>query len=770
MEEFCCRGCEYVYSMIHSEGLDHFYKLRQNKTLAPVKSTPFEPKDFEWLEKIQDEVELLDNQQSTAEADFSAEGVSCVGCVWLIENVYKKHRGAIDIQVHPTTGKLHLTWEKEKTDLVRFAHDLADFGYRMTPYNGTLKNTESASLIGRIGLCGAFALNAMVFTLPSYLGMPEDFAFARIFTLVALFSASLSLLVGGLYFIKRAWKSARSLTPHIDLPIALGILFAFGGSIAGWMFEIEGLMYFDFVATFIFLMLLGRFIQVRAVEKNRNRLRQREPIPQVLSSPDHEGGLPLGKIQIGSRIEIRPGNFLPMASKIECSAAEFSLEWITGEAEPKTFQAGRTVPAGASLISSTPVLLRAEETWADSILSRLTESKRNASRAPTVERILKWYLAIIVLTGVMGFAFWISAAGFPTALQVMISVFVVSCPCALGVALPLADDLAGAKLERSGVFVRDSMIWTKLRQIRKIIFDKTGTLTLERPVLQNPEAISELTDDAHLALARLTENSLHPVCRSLKEALGATAIQELRKHSPSSVEDHPGKGRRLICESATWTLGKPGWSSDVMEMDHEHDTELCLDGKIMARFRFHESLRPDTEDTIRDLRQTKKLFILSGDREEKVNATARLLGLSESEAHANLLPEQKEQLAREINQDDTLYIGDGANDSLAFNVALVTGTPVVDQSVLEQKSDFFFLGQSLKFLPELFKIADRRHRSVVGVFTFTIIYNLAAVTAALAGWMNPLTAAIIMPFSSVISVAIITTGLKGKRPNHSVKS
>ncbi len=767
IEKFCCRGCEYVYDLIHHEGLDRFYDLRSNSSIRPVRSVPFEAKDFQWLKdevaKVEEDLPIGEE----AQAEFSMEGLSCVGCVWLIEKIFQKYDGAIEASAHPATGRLLLKWSAGKTDLCGFASEIAGFGYMLSKQRGSAQRSETRELGAKLGLCAAFMMNAMVFTLPKYVGMPDDFAFAGIFQLVTFLSATLSMMVGGSYFIKRAWHAVRARTPHIDLPIALGILFAFAGSIIGWVVGSEGLIYFDFVAMFIFLMLGGRYLQLSAIEKNRNRLQRRRPVPDFVKSPDHDAELPLAEICADLRLEIRSGQSVPVASVLETSLAEFSLEWINGEATPLTFRAGRPVPAGAIHLGSSPIIIRASETWDQSLLSRLTESVRSTGRVPGLEKLLKFYLLAIIVCGISSFVFWLPIAGFTHALQVMISIFVVSCPCALGVAIPLADELAGSQMERAGVFIRESLLWSRMRRVKTIIFDKTGTLTLERPVLENPDAISQLDFNSQLALARLSNGSLHPVSRSLFESLGKSGMEILQQAPAVEIQEVPGMGRHFELENETWSLGRPGWKTGTLDPDAPHDAELTRNGESVARFHFKESLRPDTIAALSKLREKNyRLIILSGDKSEKVTAVADALGVSREDAHAVLQPDEKENIVRKLDRHDTLYLGDGANDSLAFNAAFVTGTPVVDRSLLEQKSDFFFLSHSLSFLPGMMNLASRRYRTIAIAFSFALIYNATTIAVAWMGFMNPLVAAIIMPLSSVISLSIIALGLR-ETSNHS---
>lgn len=765
-EEFCCRGCEYVHELIHHKGLDRFYELRGKSAVRPVRSVPFESQDLKWLEEMV--AKLEDKPNTQVEGDFSLEGLSCVGCVWLVEHLFLKQPGAISCHAHPATGVLNLRWTSATTDLAGFAREMATFGYSLTPRQNNAENGEARRLGARLGLCAAFAMNGMVFTLPRYVGMPDDFPFAGIFQLVVFFSATLAMLVGGSYFIKRAWQSVRIGVLHMDLPIALGIILAFIGSIIGWVIKMEALMYFDFVGMFIFLMLGGRYLQLSAIEKNRRRLHRRRPVPESVFSPDTDQPTPLGEIVSGFRYLLEPGQSAPVSSVLDSAPTDFSLEWITGEADPQTWQPGRRLPAGAIHLGRRPAILSAQETWENSLLSRLTATDRRSVRIPALEKLLRFYLSAVILIGIVGFIVAFQSQGAASALQIMISVFVVSCPCALGVAIPYADELAGSRMERMGVFIRENLLWSRLKSIRTIIFDKTGTLTLERPVLQNPEAIETLENSARQALAFLTHDSLHPVSRSLLEALGLDGQDCLRSADLPEINDQPGAGRFYESDGETWSLGRPDWIPgrhvSVSENPSPHDAELRCDGEVIGSFVFRESLRPDAVAALEALRKRNyRLVILSGDRPEKVAAAAKLLQIPHDDAHAALQPAEKEEIVRKIDHHDTLFLGDGANYSLAFNAAWATGTPVVDRSLLESKADFFFLGKGLRFLPALLSMAKVRTHTIKAAFIFALIYNAAAITFALLGHMSPLVAAIIMPLSSAISLMIVGHGLRERK-------
>ncbi|RYD18953.1 MAG: HAD family hydrolase [Verrucomicrobiaceae bacterium] len=764
---FCCKGCEFVAELISENGFDQFYDLKQGLAVAPVRSRPFEEHDFSWLGPKLEESEGKASGGEVARLDLALEGISCVGCVWLVEKLFARHPGSVRAAANPASGRLHLEWMPQGCDVEAFLRELCRFGYVAAPAGTTGGDHERRRLAARLGLCGAFALNTMGFSLPFYLGMPADFEFAGLFKLIAFLSATLSMLTGGAYFMDRAWRALRVGSLHIDLPIALGLAAAYAGSIAGWALGTERLMYFDFVSIFVFLMLGGRFLQSSAVERNRRRLVRQQPVPEAVPLADGSETMARSQIAPGVKFLLAPGQALPVSGVLAAGEADFSLEWIHGEADPVRFAAGSRLPAGAILLSRSPAAVEAGERWEDSLIAKLTAKADGERVTPGLDSLLRVYLTLVLLAGLAALVFWGLRGDWLTGAQAMISVFVVSCPCALGVSIPLADDLAASAMERLGVFTRTATLWPRLRRVRQVIFDKTGTLTLERPVLENPAEVGALDDEAALALARMTQGSLHPVARTLLEALGTRGQKLLANEAEFNMEEFPGNGVLLVADRVKWSLGKAGWTGDAATTTATAaGSELRRDGRLLAAFRFHESLRPGAVETLRRLEHGGlSLHLLSGDHPDKVSRTAAALGLAQDRAHGGLAPDDKSLAVRHLDRQDTLYLGDGANDSLAFDAAFVTGTPVVDRSLLESKADFYTLGSGLDFLPKLLDTALARENAVRSAFAFALLYNVTTVAFSSAGKMSPLLAAILMPLSSIVSIIIVAT-LSSRRSGH----
>jgi Cu2+-exporting ATPase len=471
---------------------------------------------------------------------------------------------------------------------------------------------------------------------------------------------------------------------------------------------------------------------------------------------------------------------VPVLSRLCSEGATLGMEWISGESEAASARRGRLVPAGAMNCGQAAIELEAREPWADSLLAKLLRiTPAGTARDATLERFLRGYIGVVLSLAVTGFcAWWAFTGALLPSLQVLISVLVVSCPCASGVALPLCRDLATSRMRKLGIFIRDGELWAKLDYVRKIIFDKTGTLTLEAMSLLNPDSLRHLHSDESAVLLAMVNDSLHPVAGCLREQLLADRVEPV---PASAIHEAIGLGLEMEHGGATWRLGRPEWAvmqtilsaESAREQGQSQRTGLsalradCIftrDGEPLAAFRFGETARDDAREEIAALRgRGCEVFILSGDRRGKVEAMADRLHLPREQCLGELSPDEKAARVRTLDARDTLYLGDGANDSLAFDAAWISGTPAIDRGLLEQKAGFYFLGRGLNGVRALLDTAALRRRTARAVVAFAIAYNAVAVALCLAGFMSPLLAAILMPASSLVSLAIVFAGFSARR-------
>ena len=748
-----------MHGLILSCGLARYYDLR-TETIAPVDATILRGGDFAWLREVQAQAESIGRRSLR----LGVRGVSCIGCVWLIEKMLTEGTTITSARVNAHQGALTLEWNAG-ADLTAAATKLCGFGYLLVPEDEGPERTDDGLTL-RLGLCGAFAMNAMLNAVPAYMGLRSDEAYAGVFRLLAAGCATLSLLVGGSFFITRAVAALRHRQLHMDLPIALGLIAAYLASFVGWAGGLPTLEYWDFVSLFTFLMLVGRWTQERAIEANRRRLPASSPTLRTVplyadESAEHPlRHAPIGEIKAGAIYGVPAGQVAPACGRLLRADAELSLVWINGESDPVPYPQGRLIPSGGLNLGHQEIRVRAAEDWADSMVRRLSEaSGEGAFRPRILERILTAYLGTVIAFAAVGFGvrgLWTHDWG--AALQSAISVLIVSCPCAIGLAFPLATELAVGALRRSGVYARDGGIWERALAVRRVVFDKTGTLSLETPRLTNPAALAGLAPEAKAALAALVDQNLHPFGRSLREALGADADRP----ADGRLESIPGKGMSLQdTQGVRWTLGRLDWHRASTDAATGAQAEFCREGVRLALFGFQEDPRPHAAEEIAALRrQGLDVFVLSGDKPAKVTALLQAVGLPADAGLGDLSPEQKAAWIRRHDGRHTLMLGDGANDALAFTEATLRGTPVVDLGLLEQKADFYLLGRDLRGLARLFVIARLRRRVLTEVFLFTVSYNAVVVALSLAGLMSPLLATVLMPTSAILTLLHVTARLR----------
>lgn len=342
------------------------------------------------------------------------------------------------------------------------------------------------------------------------------------------------------------------------------------------------------------------------------------------------------------------------------------------------------------------------------------------------------------------------------ALQVTVALLVVTCPCAIGIAIPLSYEIVQARLRRAGFFVRRRELLDKLPRVRKVLFDKTGTLTLGRLELIDEAPLRALDPDAKDAAWDMAARSNHPVSRCIAGVLGNLGA----RFSPDAdVEEIPGQGLQLERAGRVYRLGKASFAAPGVE--GLSGTVFSIDGSAAAVLHTAESVRSDAKREIAALREEgMEVWLISGDAQRRVTNMAASLGIDAEHALGGQRPEDKAAAVAALDEEDTLFLGDGVNDSLAFERALCAGTPAVDRPVLPGKADFFLLGEGLAGLREAVSASRELQRVVRRNVCVALAYNVLAVIASLAGWMTPLRAAIFMPTSSITLLLVTITSLQ----------
>lgn len=763
---YCCAGCEAVAELLGQEGLTRYYTLAPAS--LPAVGAPPVPQSHAWLEPLVTAARSVGG--SLAALDLDVQGIHCAACVWLMNELMRRH-GGTGITVNPAVGKVRLVYRPDRFDVAAWVGDVERFGYRFGP---SRKRSSSAgsSLTLRLGVSLALTMNVMLFSISFYLGLsPADGPLYRVFTWLAAALSTAVVIVGGGVFIRSALLALRRRILHLDLPIALGMLLVYATSMVRLLRGQGGeLAYFDTLCTFTTLMLVGRWLQQRVVERNRRSLLEDDGARGIfvrrLSEAGQPRAIPVPEVRAGDRLLIAAGELVPVDATLSVGAAAISTDWITGEPAPRAVSVGGLLPAGSFNAGRSPFVASARTDFAESPLVALLRQGTPASgdglHLRFWDRLARRWVAQVLAVAGLGLLIWLPSGAGP-ALDVAVSLLVVTCPCAIGIALPMAYEVTQARLRRGGFFVRAPDLLDRLERVRTLIFDKTGTLTLGGLALADLGPVAGLSPEARDAAFDLAARSGHPVAVCLARALERAGAG----FDPAAmVSEVPGQGLRLVqAGSVEWRLGRASWAAfNEPTDDDQGDTVLTREGVVAARFTFKEVLRPDARTEIANLeREGYDLHLLSGDAPGRVAALARSLGLAADHARGGLRPEEKAAAVTALDHADTLYLGDGINDSLAFERALCAGTVAVDRPVLPGKSAFFISGEGLQPLRLALGQARRLRRVVRRVFALSFSYNVLAVSVCLAGAMSPLRAAVTMPLSS-LGILLFTLWQLRERP------
>jgi len=759
LSAYCCGGCRSVHDLIESAGLDRYYSLRGDATLAPAQTTTG-LRDRQWLEAM-----LASTPSgSVRRLSFDVQGIQCTACVWLIDTLFRRAEDAHLIKLNPALGTLSIA-VGPGFDALAFVDTIERFGYRLGPAHKS-ENTQNRALTLRMGICLALAGNTMFLSITTYLGLSEGPLFVLI-QRVSFAMATLSLLIGGSYFFDRAIESLKRRVLHLDLPIVVGMTLAYAGSVWSVFFGGARASYLDTVTVFIALMLVGRVVQERLVERNRRQLLSSDGASSLTARRVKDGRaelVPCKELATGDALLVCPGELVPVRSTLLSRHAACSLDWINGESAPRAFTKGDEIIAGAINVGDEAAELTALTGFESSdldVLLRDDDSARARVRGDFWDKLARIYVALVLLAAVLGIAvFRFLGKGWLDTLEMATAVLVITCPCAFGIATPLAYELAVNGLRKAGLFVRQGTFFDRAVHVKRIVFDKTGTLTTGALVLTSPETLRDLDKQTRAVLYDLTARSNHPKSTAIARAL--EAVDPEARLSDVQVIETPGKGLECQVAGKIYRFGDARWAT--REGKAENGPVLSEDSKLVVVLATEEVARPDAaSEAVRLAAEGLELWIASGDSQQNVDVMAKALGIPRERAHGGLDPEGKRHLIDTLDARDTLMIGDGINDGLALSRAACSGTPAVDRPFVPARTDFYFLTAGLLPIRTALLASRAVKRVVRNALIFATAYNVLAVGLSYAGLMHPWLAAILMPLSSAMVLTYTTIALSPGR-------
>jgi Cu2+-exporting ATPase len=693
--------------------------------------------------------------------EIAIEGINCGGCIGRIENVVKHLPGVSDARLNFTNRRLTIAWQDPRFQPASAIDVLESMGYRAHPFAARNVEEEEAKqakfLLRCLAVAGFAAMNIMLLSVSVWSGNVTDITpetrdlFHWLSALIALPAAAYA----GRPFFMSAWRALKASHTNMDVPISIGIVLALGLSLVETINHAEH-AYFDSAVMLIFFLLCGRYLdqamrqKTRAVAGNLAALKA-ETAHRILDKGELVQ-VPAAALKAGQRILVRAGERVAADGIVVNGRSSLDQSLITGETLPHKVETGATVYAGSINLDGTLTLRvtsAAENNLIDEIDRLLDKAVKARSRyVRLADRAASLYAPVVHTAAALTFAGWMLAgAGFHTSILIAISVLIITCPCALALAIPAVQVVAAGKLFRSGVFLNAGDAIERLAEADTIVFDKTGTLTLPEPRVINAQTIDqELT----VAAARLALASRHPLAAALARHA------EIKAPFDNAVEE-PGRGVRAIVDGRAMRLG----SADLCdiaadpaftEAERLGASTICFRfGDRQAVFVVHQSLRPGAADTIAALAARGfDIRILSGDRPAAVAQIAAALKVESWQG--GMTPAEKVAALENLKAKGrrVLMVGDGINDAPSLAAAHVSMSPITAADLSQAQAGAVFLGERLDPVFETVFAARKARRLMHQNLGLAVIYNVIAVPLAMIGLVTPLIAAVAMSGSSLL--------------------
>jgi Cu2+-exporting ATPase len=696
-----------------------------------------------------------DEGDGTAAMHLMVENMHCAGCVLRIESALQPLPGVVEARVNLTAKRLRLRWQPGEATADGLVARIAALGYRTVPFDpsemASSRATEERALLRAVAVAGFAAANVMLLSVAVWAGAFEDMGPATrdLMHWVSALIALPAIAWAGQPFFRSAFAALRARAVNMDVPISVGVTLAAAASL--WETAHGGAhAYFDAAVMLLFFLLIGRYLDTWSRGRARSAA-ERLAVMGAAAARMIEGGgerlVPARLLRPGMVVAVAPGDRIPADGRIESGATEIDTSLLTGETLPRVAKMGDQVFAGTVNLTGG---LRVAVTAAgdDTVLAeivRLMEAaeSRRGRYVRLADRAARLYAPLVHGAALATFLGWTVLAGsaWQPALMIAVSVLIITCPCALGLAVPAAQVAAAGRLLRGGILVKQPDALERLAAVDTVVFDKTGTLTEGRPRLRDDSA----RDPAALALAaRLAAASRHPLCRALVAAAGsATPLPE--------VVETPGYG----LAAGRWRLGSRVWCGvpDKGLGDTARGPELWLarPDAPPVRFAFEDEARPDAARAIATLRAMGlSISLLSGDRTDAVRILAAKVGIADWRADCR--PSDKVAILEGLTAQGrkVLMVGDGLNDAPALAAAFVSLSPAAAADVSRAAADLVFQGESLMAAAEAVDTARRARRVMMQNLIGAAGYNLLAVPIAVVGLATPLVAAAAMSASSIL--------------------
>ncbi len=682
---------------------------------------------------------------------LSLPGIHCSACISTVERELNAHPGVEDARVNLTLKRamIKAAPDTRAADLIPVLERAGFEAHELDPGALSATQTDKAGrdLLMRLAVAGFASMNVMLLSVSVWSGATD--ATRDMFHWISAAIALPAIAFSAQPFFSNAWSALRVRRLNMDVPIVLAILLALVTSL--WETALSGEhAYFDAALTLTFFLLAGRYLDYRTRAAARSAAEELTAleVPRAIRLVDGtEAEVAVASLNVGDLILVRPGGRMPVDGEIISGQSELDRSLLTGETLPVFAEAGLNVSAGEVNLTG-PLTIRATAVGEDTSLHRMADlvaiAESGRSRYTSLaDKAAKLYAPGVHILSALSFLGWYIYSGdIRTALNIAAAVLIITCPCALGLAVPAVTTAASGRLFRSGMLIKHATALERLAEVDTVVFDKTGTLTSGAPELTNLGDHSR--SDLQVALA-LAEASSHPLSLALAKAAREAGIKPAKLHD---VVEVPGYGTEGVYRDQLVRLGRAAWVGG--EDGEQTAAWLAIGSRTPSRFTFTDSLRAGAAEAVAAFRAAgKDVILISGDTQGAVQALAGKLGIENWIAQA--LPQDKAAKVQELSDQGrhVLMVGDGLNDTAALAAAHVSISPASALDAARVASDIVLLGNDLSPIAEACDTAVRATRRIRENFRIATVYNIIAVPLAVAGLATPLIAALAMSTSSI---------------------
>lgn len=793
---FCCKGCEGVYKLLNSEGLEDFYNKLGNNTLEPATQT-LENESLESFDSAPFFERYVSVKEDLCEISLILERIHCIACVWLNEKILAQTSGIVKVNINYTNNKATILYDPKRIKISEIIQKIRQIGYNAHAYDPRLQeayaNKEKRDYYIKM-VVGIFCvMNIMWIAVAQYAGYFSGISqdMRNILNFAGFALSTPVLFFSGIVFWRGAWSAIRFRMPNMDLLVISGASLAYLYSIYA-SFK-GGETYFESVAMIITFVLIGKFLEVRGKKSavdSLDKLNAQMPLSvRVLQTPQNAESskieeaknagdsnlaqdfqeIAIESVRIGDIVQVRPGERVALDGVLLSAEALCDESAMSGEPLPQIKSAGDSIYSG-SLALNCPFNYQVSKVFKDSLMMKIVALVENSLNArPKIQEAanrISRYFSLVILSLAFGtFLVWESLlnAPFERSLMVMISVIIIACPCALALATPIASLIGLGEALKHRILFKEARFLETIAKADTLVLDKTGTLTKGQLKVLNAQYFNAQnaldSKDCGILYSMLTQNT-HPISKAVLEFIRQTKQMSAQAGIPlDSMLQINARGIKAEVQGDTYLGGN-------LALLQEHNVEIpsplqntqsvfyfAKNAKILAEFTLQDTLKEDAKETIAALQQKGiTCILLSGDNAGACQSVAQVVGITEY--YAAQSPLDKANFIDKLHQEGRIVVmaGDGINDSIALgksDIAIAMGGGI-DLAI--SVSDVVVLDDSMQGVLESFRLGRRTYRFILQNLGISLVYNALTIPLAMAGFVIPLIAALSMSLSSLLVV------------------